>query len=64
MTQRSPSDLLAEAMRLERHGAIRPLWPDLDDARKEFWRTRARFILEAWRRLLEAEGRDPAEAKP
>lgn len=43
-------DALAAALRAEQHGAIRPLWSELDEARRNYWRERARVL---WLALLE-----------
>ncbi len=45
---RSAQDVLAEVLRIERCGMIRPLWRDLpDDDRKRAWRHRAAWLLKA-----------------
>ncbi len=38
-------DAIAEAMRRERLGLIRPLWTDADDVLKEPWRLRADVVI-------------------
>lgn len=45
MTERAIRDILAECMRRERYGLIRPLWADTDDETREEVRRRADHLL-------------------
>jgi hypothetical protein len=38
-------DRLADAMRVERFGQVRPLWPDLEERIRDRWRERADRLL-------------------
>ena len=43
--QLTPRESLARALRLNRHGEIRPLWEDPSDLIRDAWREQADFII-------------------
>lgn len=49
MAAREPTDVLAEVLRINRHGLIRPLWADLDreDPRHVHWTAVAEQVSDA-----------------
>lgn len=53
-------DILAEAMRRERLGLMRPLWGDADEEFRETWRRRADFVIRVLHEI--GDGKDAADA--
>jgi hypothetical protein len=51
MNTRSLNDRVAEAMRRERLGLIRPLWADFSDDSKADWLNRADHLIRLLREL-------------
>lgn len=45
MTERSIEDRTGEALRIWRHGQIRPLWQDASEGLKDQWRAEAEKLL-------------------
>jgi hypothetical protein len=56
---RTIRDHLGEILRRWRFGEMRPLWPDMDDGRREEWRHQADHLM----RLAEGAGLDITERK-